>query len=113
VHKQSPPPTSVKRDRHGFRGVPPPPDFSLAALADDTLLTEYETAAVLRVSTNTLGCWRREPDHPLKWEVIAGRLVRYQAGNLRAYLSAGPRPRGRPPKPPVRSRRSPAVEASA
>ena len=93
-----------ERDRHGFRGVPPLPDFSLAALADDTRLTEYEVAAVLRVSTNTLGGWRRQPDHPLKWEIIADRLVRYTAGAVRTYLGAGPRPRGRPPNPPQRFR---------
>jgi hypothetical protein len=44
----------------------------------------------MRISTNTLGVWRRKPDHSLKWEIIAGRLVRYRAGNVRAYLSGGP-----------------------
>ena len=43
-----------ERDRHGFRGTPPPAKFSLAELPDDALLTEQETAAVGRWSTNTL-----------------------------------------------------------
>jgi len=89
------------RDRHGFRGVPPPPSFSLAALADDCLLLEIETAAVLRVSTNTLGGWRRQPNHRLGWEVLPGGFVRYRAGNLRHYLTMGSPRRGRPAKPPA------------
>src|SRR5262245_43359606 len=89
------------RDRHGFRGVPPPPSFSLAVLADDCLLLEIETAAVLRVSTNTLGGWRRQPNHPLDWEVLPGGFVRYRAGNLRRYLTMGSPRKGRPAQPPA------------
>ena len=89
------------RDRHGFRGVPPPPSFSLAALADDCLLLEIETAAVLRVSTNTLGGWRRQPNHRLGWEVLPGGFVRYRAGNIRDYLTTGSPRKGNPAKPPA------------
>jgi hypothetical protein len=80
-----------KRDHHGFRGVPPPADFSLAVLPDDALLTEFEVASVLRVSTNTLGPWRRQPDPPLPWEILPNGFIRYRAGALRAYLALGQR----------------------
>jgi|AmaraimetFIIA100_FD_contig_71_397458_length_871_multi_4_in_0_out_0_2 hypothetical protein len=78
------------RDRHGFRGVPPVPvNFSLAALADDALLTEYEVAAALRVSTNTLGCWRQQPAHALRWLTLPNGFVRYQVSAIRAFLAMG------------------------
>jgi hypothetical protein len=79
------------RDRHGFRGVPPPPIFSLAELPDDALLTEMETAAVLRHSTNTMAAWRRQSNHPLAWEALPGGFVRYRAGNVRRYVALGSR----------------------
>ena len=75
------------RDRHGFRGTPPPASFDLEALPDSTLLTEQETAAVGRWSTNTLGAWRRQPNHPLKWELVAGKFVRYRVGDVKRYLA--------------------------
>jgi hypothetical protein len=84
------------RDRHGFRGVPPPPTFSLGALADDCLLTEFEVAAVLRVSTNSVEGWRRQPNHALAWEVLPGGFVRYRAGHIRRYLTMGSPRKGRP-----------------
>jgi hypothetical protein len=88
------------RDRHGFRGTPPPADFSLTELPDDSLLTEYEVAALARLSTNTLAAWRkRERDHPLKWTTIRGGRVRYRAGDVRQFIASGERPRpGRPRK---------------
>ena len=79
------------RERHGFRGVPPPADFSLAALPDDALLTEYQVGALIQVSTNTIQSWRRQPDHPLEWEVLPNGLIRYRAGTLRGYLALGRR----------------------
>lgn len=39
-----------KRDRHGDRGVPPPPAFALADVPADSLLTEAEVAGLLRVT---------------------------------------------------------------
>ena len=80
-----------ERDRHGFRGTPPPAKFSLAELPDDALLTEHETAAVGRWSTNTLTAWRRQPDHPLKWEIVAGKFVRYRVGNVKSYVAMPPK----------------------
>jgi hypothetical protein len=91
------------RDRHGFRGVPPPPTFSLGALADDCLLTEFEVAAVLRVSTNSVEGWRRQPNHALAWEVLPGGFVRYRAGHIRRYLTMGSPRKGRRAKPPARA----------
>jgi hypothetical protein len=79
-----------RRDRHGFRGVPPvPTNFSLASLADDALLTEVEVAAVLRVSTNTLGGWRQQPNHALQWLTLPNGFVRYEASAIRAFLALG------------------------
>jgi hypothetical protein len=89
-----------KRDRHGFRGTPPPASFSLADLPDDALLTEYEVAAVGRWSTNTLAAWRRQPGHPLEWELLAGKYVRCRAGNLKRYMAGDSRKKPKPPAPP-------------
>jgi hypothetical protein len=88
------------RDRHGFRGVPPPAEFSLMVLPHDALLTEREVAAVLRLSTNSLGAWRRRPSHPLAWEALPGGFVRYRAGDVREYLRMGSRRTGAT-KPPA------------
>jgi len=92
--------TAHKRDRHGFRGVPPPSVFDFDALPDGALLNEYETAAVGRWSTNTLAAWRRREGHSLRWVVIAGGFVRYRVADIRAYL-ADATPRKRKPKPPA------------
>jgi len=94
------------RNRHGFRGVPPvPTNFSLSALADDALLNEVETAAILRLSTNTLGGWRQRPDHPLRWLALPNGYIRYMVSAIRAYLAMGA-----PRKP--RDRRSKAARRS-
>ena len=90
--------TANKRDRHGFRGVPPPPAFDFDALPDGALLNEHETAAVGRWSTNTLAAWRLR-ERGLRWVVIAGGFVRYRVADIRAYL-ADATPRKRKPKPP-------------
>ena len=111
-----------KRDRHGFRGTPPPATFSLAELPDDALLTELETAAVTRLSTNTLTQWRRRSNRQLPWIVIAGGRVRYLAGAVRQFLASGEprRPRRKsaasntdtaPPTPPRRRRARPRANA--
>ena len=92
--------TAHKRDRHGFRGVPPPPVFDFDALPGGALLNEYETAAVGRWSTNTLAAWRLREGHGLRWVAIAGGFVRYRVANIRAYLADGT-PRKRKPPPPA------------
>jgi len=94
--------------KHGFRGVPPPLDFSLADLSPDQLLTEFECAALTRLSTSSFEAWRKRPDHPLKWTKITGGRVRYRAGDVRQFIASGYRPRrGRPRKkdPPSAPRR--------
>jgi predicted DNA-binding transcriptional regulator AlpA len=95
-----PKPSSSK---HGFRGVPPPlADVSLAGLPADQLLTEFEVAALTRLSTSTFEAWRKRPDHPLKWTKITGGRVRYRAGDVRQFIESGYRPQvGRPRKEPA------------
>jgi DNA-binding transcriptional regulator YdaS (Cro superfamily) len=102
THNQDP-----RRERHGFRGTPPPADFSLADLADGALLTEFQVGALIQVSTNTIQSWRRQPDHPLAWATLPNGFVRYRAGALRNYLALGRRRR----KPIARA--EPASEAAA
>ena len=104
--------TAHKRDRHGFRGVPPPPVFDFDALPDGALLNEYETAAVGRWSTNTLAAWRLRAGHGLRWVVIAGGFIRYRVSAIRAFLAdAAPRKR-KPAKREPRSRATDAVPAT-
>jgi hypothetical protein len=102
--------TAHKRDRHGFRGVPPPATFSLAPLPDDALLTEYEVAQIGRWSTNTVQSWRQQQrGHPLRWVVIPGGRIRYTAGELKAFLAGGaPRQRKCRPPPLTKSDAEPA-----
>jgi hypothetical protein len=100
VAKAAAGPPKRPRSKRGFRGTPPPlADVSLAGLPDDQLLTEYEVAAIARFSTNSLGTWRKRPEHPLRWTVIGGGRVRYRAGDVREFLASGYRPQpGRPRK---------------
>jgi len=89
----------TKRSHRGFRGLPPPATFSIAELADDALLREYDVAAVGRWSTNTVAAWRKQPRHPLKWLRLPGGRVRYFAGALKQFLATGYKPQpGRPRK---------------
>lgn len=87
------------RDRHGFRGLPPPATFDFEALPDTSWLTESETAAVLRVAISTLAAWRQRPNPPLKCAKLRDRQIRYQVKEIRRFLAGGERPRrGRPRK---------------
>jgi hypothetical protein len=92
-------PDKPKRDKHGQnRGLPPPATFDFEGLPDGSPLSEFEVAAILRVSTNTVGSWRRQPDHPLQWFALPNGFIRYTVAAIRAYLASGePRPRGKPP----------------
>jgi hypothetical protein len=74
------------KPRTRFRGVPPPPLFDLSKLADTQLLTQIETAAVIRRAQSTLESWRfYRPDHPLRWRRVGGRIM-YQVGVVREFL---------------------------
>ena len=85
-------PVEPKRDRHGFRGVPPPVTFDFDALADGALLSETDVAAILRMSTNTVASWRQRPDHPLRFLVLPNGFVRYTAACL--HCMNDPQPEG-------------------
>lgn len=84
---RSRPPLQIarKKPQRRFRGIPPPLTFDIDALPDSTLLTETETAAILRRTKACLELWRTDPDHPLKWERTGGR-VRYKLSSIRAFL---------------------------
>src|SRR5262249_21704737 len=75
-----------KTQRKRFRGTPAPPKFDLDELAPSQVLTERETASVTRRSQSTLESWRRyQPDHPLKWRRIDGRIM-YEVRHIRQFL---------------------------
>jgi hypothetical protein len=72
-----------------FRGRPPPGLIDLDALPDSALLTERETASILRFSMSHLGHWRfHHPEHPLKWKKIEGRVY-YSVRAIRAFIAGG------------------------
>ena len=75
-----------KKPRQRFRGTPPPPSFDLDALAPSTLLTEAEVAAACRRSRACIENWRKQPDHPLRWRKISGRIL-YEVQSLRDFLA--------------------------
>ena len=74
-----------KKPRKRFRGTPPPLTFDLDALPLSTLLSETEAAAACRRAKSTLEVWRKQPDHPLRWRRVAGRVL-YELSSIRAFL---------------------------
>jgi hypothetical protein len=34
-----------------------------------------------------VAAWRRQPGHPLKWDLVAGKFIRYRAGDLKRYMA--------------------------
>ena len=68
-----------------FRGMPPPLTFDLDELPESTLLNETETAAACRRAKSTLEVWRKQPDHPLRWRRVGGRVL-YELASIRAFL---------------------------
>ena len=75
-----------KKPRHKrFRGMPPPLTFDVDALPASTLLNETETAAACRRAKSTLELWRTQPDHPLRWRRVGGRIL-YELASIRAFL---------------------------
>jgi hypothetical protein len=69
-----------------FRGIPPPPSFSLAALADDVQLTEIETASALRESIIGVSKKRLAGTDGLDWRYVDGR-PRCIVGSLKKKLA--------------------------
>lgn len=96
------------RDSHGRRGLQPPPLFDFDQLGNGTFLSEFETAAVLRVSSNTLAAWRGQPAHPLRWLRLPNGFIRYRVAAIRAYVAMGAQRKPRP-----KSSSSPAPAATA
>jgi hypothetical protein len=74
-----------KKPRRRFRGMPPPLTFDIDALPDSTRLTETETAAAIRRPKSALENWRRDPDHPLRWRRVGGRVL-YELPSIREFL---------------------------
>lgn len=65
----------------------------MAVLQKPTLLTEHETAGMLRLSPGTLREWRikRRPDAPFLPYVKLGRRVFYEPEAVRSFISRGRR----------------------
>jgi hypothetical protein len=59
--------------------------FNLQALPPDTLLDDAQAAAALSLKPATLAVWRTTGRYNLPYLKI-GRLVRYRAGDLAAWL---------------------------
>jgi hypothetical protein len=74
-----------KKPRKRFRGMPPPLTFDIDALPNSTRLTETETAAAIRRSKSALENWRTNPDHPLRWRRVGGRIL-YELPPIREFL---------------------------
>ena len=79
--------TTKKRQRiRTWPGVAPHPAFDFDSLPDSVWLSTLEVAAVLRRSKITVELWRRQPDHPLRWERCNGRPL-YKARWVRDYIA--------------------------
>ena len=57
----------------------------LETFPDSHLLSDKQAAAVLGLAPNTLAVWRSTGRYNLRY-VKAGRLVRYQAADLREFI---------------------------
>src|SRR3954470_22464799 len=78
------------RRRARFRGVAPPPSFSLKDIPPDAVLSTRETSALTRLSIAQLDTLRHtQPDHPLRWFRVNARTIRYTSESVRAFLAGG------------------------
>jgi excisionase family DNA binding protein len=59
-------------------------------VADDRLLTTAEAAARLSVGKHTLEVWRMQRQGPA-YRKLGGRIVRYAAADLEAFVAASAR----------------------
>lgn len=64
-----------------------PSPFCLDGLPDSQLLDEAQTADCVGVKAATLSVWRSTGRYALPY-VKSGRLVRYRAGDIRAFLES-------------------------
>jgi hypothetical protein len=90
-------------------GIPAHASFNLIEIPDDALLTDVEVVAAGRWSTNTVAAWRRQPNHPLPWFLVAGKYIRYRAGDVKVL--AGVLRQRRPRSPPKRRSDHPELPA--
>jgi hypothetical protein len=86
-----------KQRRKKSRGVPAPPTFSLAELADDVLLTQKEVAAWTRQSITWTEKNRYEERDGLEWRYVNGKPL-CVAGSLKKAVKGDPTIR----RPPVK-----------
>lgn len=67
--------------------------IDLAALPADALLTETEVGGAIRAGRNTLANWRTATRHGKptgpKFIKLAGSMVRYRVGDVRAFIAEG------------------------
>lgn len=84
-------PTTTKRDRHGFRGTPALPRFSLAEVPDDALLRIKDIAAFLQLAISTVSEWPQQDDSKIDWVKLPNGAVRGTAGSLRRLIAASAR----------------------
>ena len=80
--------SAAKKPRVRSFGKPPPVTFDFDALPDSAFLNSEEVAAILRISKTTPQSWRKDKDHSLQWEYVAGKpLCRVRC--LRAFIALG------------------------
>ena len=75
-----------ERRHRATRGIPPPAEFDIETLPASSLLTALELCAILRRTPGALRRWRRNREHPLRWEYVDGRPL-YRVGSVREYLA--------------------------
>jgi hypothetical protein len=71
---------------------PATPTLDVAALPNDALITPAELAGAIKSSESTLANWRTatrqgKPTGP-KFIKLAGSMIRYRAGDVRAFIGA-------------------------
>lgn len=64
------------------------PQNSNPPCAVDPLLTSAQVAEALGVHENTIHNWRFLGRHPLPYVKIGGRLIRYRASDVKAFIDS-------------------------
>lgn len=60
--------------------------LTLETLSDTQLLSETQAAQILGIAPGTLAVWRSTGRYSLPY-IKCGRLVRYSAGDVRAFIA--------------------------